>query len=449
MRTIKYMLLLLVGAFAFQSCGDLEDVNVDPTRLSDVSLSLLLPKMEATAAFNYGTNPGRVAGIWMQQFEGIDAQQLAHNRYFTPEDAMNNYWRTGLYVGTLAAGNVIIEKAVAEEAPFYSGVAKILMANELGLATSYFGDIPYSEAFKGTDNLKPAYDDSESIMNVVFTLLDEGISEVAGGGYVAGDLIYGGNAASWIKTAEAFRARYYLMLGKKDGGNYAKALAAVGQSFSSSLENCSFGFETSQTANWSLDKFGIERPGTIGFNPNFAAMLAGDPRLPLYAVDGAFHVSGNTTLTWAQGDARIPLVSYTELMFIKAECEARAGADATASLSEAISASMGLVGVSDTAAIASYVSSASGDGSVENIVSEAYKAYYGFNFHQTWSNWRRTGFPALSPVGNAAGDFNPSQSIPQRYLYVDSESTTNSENVLAAKARQDGALLDAKLWIFE
>jgi len=128
--------------------------------------------------------------------------------------------------------------------------------------------------------------------------------------------------------------------------------------------------------------------------------------------------------------------------------EARNGDDADASLAAAVRASMALSGVDDADAVDAYVGGL-GSASVETVITEAYKAYYGFNFHQTWSNWRRTGFPNLTAVSNAAPDFNPSLSIPQRYLYVDSESTTNPESVQAAKDRQGGALLDATLWVFQ
>jgi len=44
--------------------------------------------------------------------------------------------------------------------------------------------------------------------------------------------------------------------------------------------------------------------------------------------------------------------------------------------------------------------------------------------------------------------FNRSGSVPIRFLYPESESQTNAENVEAAKGRQDGALLDSPLWAF-
>ena len=458
-KLLSYIFLLaIVGSLS--SCGEeLASLNNDPNNPSKVDLKLMLPEILSQSAFNEGTNPNRVAGIWMQQFFGLDAQQLAYNSYIAGPDVMNNFWGTGLYTGVLRSCDVMIKQAETDVAPFYAAVGKIVMANELGKATSFFGDIPYSEAFQGTENLKPAYESQESIYGAIQTLLDEAIATLStdASGYIAGDLIYGGDAASWVAAANAFKARYYMHLTKRDASNYAKALTAVGNAFTSNGTAPSFQFTSSETANWSLAKFGIERPSTLGIHPNFYAMMEGDPRRSVYTTEddpdapdpafSPFYFDGaDGMLVWGRSDASVPMISYVELKFIEAEATAANGGDATAMLSDAITASFDLVGVP---ADADFIAAASADASVGNIVTEAYKAYFGFNFHETYSNWRRTGFPALSKAPDGANGFNPSGEIPTRYLYVESEDQTNSDNVEAAKARQGGALLDAKLWAFE
>ena len=80
---------------------------------------------------------------------------------------------------------------------------------------------------------------------------------------------------------------------------------------------------------------------------------------------------------------------------------------------------------------------------------EAYKAYYGFNFHESWSNYRRTDVPALVPSPLGSNGFNPSGVVPRRFLYVESETQTNSDAVAAARAAQGGALLDVDVWAFQ
>jgi Tfp pilus assembly protein FimT len=80
------------------------------------------------------------------------------------------------------------------------------------------------------------------------------------------------------------------------------------------------------------------------------------------------------------------------------------------------------------------------------INTEAYLAFYPNGF-QGWSNWRRSGFPVLTPTTYAA---NASKQIPRRYMYGTREYSTNSKNVTAAAANYSGAdgvnSSDAKVW---
>lgn len=452
MKKFIYALSIAAAAFTVQSCGDsLTDFNVDINNPTEVALNLQLPDILVKGAFNEGTNPNRVAGVVMQQFVGIDAQQLAYNAYIMGGDVMDNYWNSGLYSGVLRSCDVII-KASAER-PFYGAVAKVVMANELGKATSFFGDLPYSEAFQGTDGLKPVYDKQEAIYATVQSLLDEAIAAFEGGtatGYNGGDLVGGGDTGAWAKVAHGLKARYLTQTGKRSNGNYALAAAEAAKSFASNAEVAAFQFESSETANWALAKFAIERPTTLGVDARFATMMDADPRqAKMMSFDGTqwnFFDAADGELVWGRSDARVPLVSYVELQFIMAENAARNGGDVTTPLTNALTASFDMLGAEDDG----YIATASADGSLENVMTEAYKAYFGFNFHETWANWRRTGIPALTP-SSSCGDngFNPSCAVPQRYLYVESEDQTNSASVAAAKASQGGALLDATLWVFE
>ena len=212
MKKIIYLFMTIFLLFSTSCEESLEELNIDPTNLAAVDLRLMLPEIISSGAFNEGAGGPRAAGIVMQQFIGLDAQQLQYTDYVLGEDLMNNYWRTGLYAGVLRSCDVMIKQAQEEGATFYEGVGKVMMANQYGIATSYFGDIPFSEALQGTDNLQPAYDSQEAVYQGVIRLLDEAISVLSGSpsGYGGGDLIYGGNASGWLQTARALKARYLI-----------------------------------------------------------------------------------------------------------------------------------------------------------------------------------------------------------------------------------------------
>ena len=453
MKSIKYIFLLLIAALMFNACSEeLEEINTNPNALTEVDLRLMIPEAIVQSFFNLGTNPARVSGLIMKQFVGLDAQQIAFMNYDLKANDMDGYWSTGLYSGALRSCSAIIEKADAEgDATFYSGVAKILMANQYGIATSMFGDIPRSEALLGLSTPRPVYDSQESVYAFVQDLLDEGIAELgSASGYAGGDLVYDGDAAAWIAAAQGLKARFYMHTSNRTG-DYASALTAINSSFTSLATQPNLQFEASATANHALAKFGQERPGTLGFHPDFAAMLEGDPRAASY-YGGEFDYYVEGSLPWSRNDATLPLISYVELKVMQAEIMTRNGMDASAVLEEAINASMAQIGVDDMGVYAAANSDLSGlseDAAINQIMTEAYKAYYGYNFIETWTNYRRTGFPDITPQNNTANGLNPGGQIPRRFPYTDSEFAANEENVDAAIEAQGGGTLNINVWAFQ
>ena len=461
MKYLSYILILFVLLFSACSEETFEELNTDPTQLSDVEMRLILPEILTQAAYNKGATPGRMAGIVMQQFEGFDAQQVAYTSYVIGSDAFNNYWRTGMYAGLLRSCQVLTDKATEEGATFYSGVAKTIMASEYGLLTSFFGNVPFSEALKGTENLKPSYDAQETVYNGVLSMLDQAISDLNAAdpaAYAGGDLIYGGDAAKWMATARALKARYQMHLQKRNGSAASDALSSLSGAFTSLADQPTFKFGTAQIDNWSLGKFGQERPNTLVMGEYFVNLMDGDPRQSKYMItDGTtwfYWQAGNPDLIWGADNAPVPLISYVEVKFLEAEALARTGSDPSAALAAGIAASMEQVGIAaadyaDYVAANSDVSGLGMEEQIQKIIEEAYKAYYGYNFSEVWSNFRRTGYPAITPDPNGSNGFNPSGGVPKRFPYVVSEAQTNADNLNAARSAQGGALLDVPVWAFE
>jgi hypothetical protein len=82
-------------------------------------------------------------------------------------------------------------------------------------------------------------------------------------------------------------------------------------------------------------------------------------------------------------------------------------------------------------------------GNLKQIATQRYIATYPDGL-QGWSEWRRTGFPVLTPAPDAV---NTSKQIPRRYTYGQGEYGTNSTEVKAkAAAMPGGDTQDAKVW---
>ncbi|MGB3618227.1 MAG: SusD/RagB family nutrient-binding outer membrane lipoprotein [Catalinimonas sp.] len=457
---MKKILALSATLLTVAAC-DFGDTNVDPAKLSDVQLPFLLPSAEAHVGFTRGAIGARNAGIIMQYFEGTDAQQLQYTSYTMPADTYNNMWRTGLYGGAMKDLNkIIVDTDAAVEgslnAPYYSGIAKVLMADMLGMSTSFFGDVPFRNAFRGEEGItEPEYDLQEQNFEDIQRLLDEAIAELSGdeGDIVPGadDYIFGGDNEAWIATAYTLKARYHLMLSRKGQANVDAARTALANAISSNADNAYHPFGAALTASNPFFQFETDRSNTMILADYFVGLMEGDPRESLVVINDNRFANG----FWTSATSPVKIANYAEVKFMEAEIAQRSGdfGGAGVALAEAVRANMEEMGV-DEADISGYLSGlaavTAGDAGLEVIINEKYKGLY----PQTipWADYRRTGFPTITPDPNFNESLTPSGSIPRRVLYPESEVNFNLANLDVARTRQDrdgnGLLLDDQLWAF-
>ncbi len=463
-----YNVIMVVGTISLLLSCDFGDMNIDPTTLPDVGADLILPSAQAQTARNMGSSGARVSGVVVQHLQGIDAQPLAYNDYLIDENTLDTYWRTGLYAGAMKDCKIIIEKGQTLNIPHYTGIAKILLAVNLGIGTSFWGEIPYSDAFDGSSDIDIEYDSQELIYQTIQNLLDEAIAELnlPPGDLKPGgdDLIYNGNPALWIGTARALKARYYLHLVNVDGDAANKALTALsgGTIFSNEVEPA-FRFGATENEANPIALYGSQRPNQLALNQTFLNLLdaRNDPRKEKYGVltNGnylLYNRDNGDDLFWGRFESPMPLISYSELLFIQAEANIRLGKDdrANTKYQSAVTANLEKVGVGSSE-IASYLADladltvlASNEEKLAALLEQKYIAMFGQGTLEAWVDYRRTGYPELEPSSGASESFNPTKVIPRRYLYPFSERQTNPMNVDDAINRQGGHLLDNALWAY-
>ncbi len=420
---IKSLAILAVAAVGFTACSDawLEDYKLDQNRPSDVSMEVLLPSAQAAYGMTQGDVLPRLTSIFMQQMTGTDRQSLAHNRYAQiGEGDFNTPWNNS-YAGGLYDLKLIEEKAEAAGASAYVGVAKIMTAMYLGVLTDHFGDIPYTNALQGADNLKATFDSQADIYTTIFTLLSDGKDALAQPSSVTpggDDLIHGGDLAAWAATADGLRARHLNHLSKTSQYNAANVIAACDDALNAGVY-CTIGFEAALNQNPWYQFTVIDRAGYISqFGTMYDMMEASsDPRINLYR-------SADSLTMPAYGDATsaLPIVTPFEIMFVKAEAQlAGSASDARATLEAAIESHMTWLGV-DAGDIQAYVAALPATTDLELIMNEKYVAM--FSSSESWTDWRRTGFPTLS----APADANLS-GMPRRMPYPEGEYLYNADNV--------------------
>lgn len=423
MTTIKskYLVVLVLFLFGFSSCEQyFGDTNVDPDNPLEVPPSASLPAAQVRLAFMVGGDASRISSVLTQHVQGTARQFAVIQNYgFTGTD-VNALWNNA-YSGVLQDLKRVRMSAAQINSNHHIGIAHILEAYTLLLVTDLFGDIPWTEALQGLDNLNPTFDTQESIYNAVFEKIDQGIASLAlDPGLTpptSDDIIYGGDVARWNEFAYTLRARAFLHLGLVDNSNYTKALTALMNGFSNSTSDGKLAFETSSNnAPWF--QFNIER-GDIEINANYVTLLTGfnDPRLSLF--NNPF--DGNASHPYFTPNQAQPLLTYTEAKFIEAEARMQTeGATAATHQAylDAIASSFAETGYS--ADYATYIAQPSVDpGSaaltLNEIITQKHIAL--FTSHEVYNDWRRTGIPALTP--------NSGTEVPTRFPYPNAEIQYN------------------------
>jgi hypothetical protein len=464
---MKKHLLLLLFLMALQPACDFGDLNTDPTRNSEAGLSEMLPVAIAQSARNIGSIGGRVVGTVIQHWTGTSAQPESYTSYLIDEQTLTTFWETGLYAGAMKDCALIIELAQDRDQPYYEGIAKVLMAHNLGIATSYWGDVPYSEALKGSESLKASYDTQESIYESIQQLLDEAIvlfeTAPVVGRPAGDDLIFRGDAQLWRRTAYALKARYTMHLTRRNSDAAAQALELIDSAFASSAEQPAFPFGTTNNESNPIPMYGKERPNQMEVSTYLVGLMSSknDPRRFKYWVESngqfLFYQYNNLNLVRAQQNSPLSLITYTEIMFLKAEAYLRTGEVNLASqtYSFALIQSMEELGIPPDQ-YNPYLAGNAGFGSLtefedrlNRIITQKHTALYGLDPNEAWVDYRRTGYPVLEVPENATSSFNPSLVIPRRFLYPISERTTNLQSYQAAIDRQGGHLMDVDLWAFK
>jgi hypothetical protein len=428
------------------------DLNTNPDVPSDVPMNLIVPSMELSMSYQIGgIRAVKTTNIYMQFLNGVARQSYGESNYILSATDVDDLWRR-MYYQPMMDATRLIQKAGEQNSPHYAGVAKVCMALCLGTMTNLFGDIPYSDAFTGDQGgLQPEFDTQEQIYGSIGTLLDEAITDLASTENILalqGDIIYNNNRTSWRKAAYALKARYALYR-----GDYAGALSATTSAFTSN-DKFVMNFGTTDGEAGPMFQY-----ATVSSYKNDVKMCTtfidkllavSDPRLPFYAktFGGAYVGSpaGSEEPDASalgvynnKADAPVVLSSYAEMQFIRAECFLRQSvpdADAAAAAYKAAVASSVLAVTADanTAWLDANINIETGATiTLEKIMEQKYLAMYSTVI--PYDDYRRTGYPALTPVAGAG-------QIPERFPYPQTEISYNTNCPVVANTSE-------KLWIFD
>lgn len=353
--------------------------------------------------------------------------------------------------------------------------ARIWRAYLFSIATDRWGDIPYSQANVVGLN-SPKYDSQKDIYTDLFKELKEAADQFDNGAAFKGDILFNGNQSKWKKFANSLRMILALRLSKIDAATgKAEFLSAYGHAagyISTNADNAAFPYLNNLNYRnpWNNQQ---TESNAFGVSSYFINLLKNynDPRLSKYAAlspSGTYngvpyglnsdHL-GTPAPYSRMGDGFVQrnspgyFITASQMLFTKAEAGLRGwitGTNPQQDYLDAIRASMQQNGVTDAATIDAYLLGSSVAINIANvnealgkIGTQKYLALYPNGF-EAYAEWRRTGFPVLTPAPDA---LNASKQIPRRWGYPTTEATLNATNYQNALGSLGGTnSTDARVW---
>lgn len=278
--------LALAGLISIvSSCNLTElDINTDPNRPASGSLGLLLPLAENAArnAFTaINSDAMGFAGLWTSS----DSYNLSNTSY-------QGTWN-GAYQN-LQNMEEMLKATEDGKNPRYRGIAMVLKAYSMGNYVDMFGDMPYTEAWKGnaaTPNTSPKFDKDSDIYEALIKLCDQAIVELAKAQPIAviNDYMGAGNATTWTRIARTVKLRLLLnsRKGRATGNAELKAAFDAGGFITTPAQNWTYLYSIQisperNTHPWFITYTGTSDPNYISHQLMGEMILNKDPRLPFY-----------------------------------------------------------------------------------------------------------------------------------------------------------------------
>ncbi|PSL44767.1 SusD/RagB-like outer membrane lipoprotein [Chitinophaga niastensis] len=431
----------------------------------------------------------------------------AGDKYGVNDFYQGFYYRYIYTNAILTLGEIITAAKVPEKAAdnvnklSAARIWKVLLMQRI---TDLYGDVPYSDALAGKSGVYlPKYDPQADIYAAMLNELDEAIKafDNTKPTFAAADLLYKGDIVQWKKFAYSLMLRIAMRTTKVTGGNVSakdwvqKAIAGgvILNAADNAVIRYTNGPQTYNDNPVAFELVGQEYvPGANGakntewgkYSKTFIDFLQthNDPRLGVVSVVWNNNVPDTTAAiqkgmpngtdvrtanfvtysepnpaTILQYAAPLLLLTNAETNLLLSEAALRgwSSGDKVQLYKDGVTAALrnwalfGPGGVIAADKIDKYVTdnalntTGSFDAQMNQIHTQFWVALL-LDEQEAYANWRRTGYPLLTPVnynGNATGG-----TIPRRLPYSQVEQGINGVNYNAAVARQGPDLLTTRMW---
>lgn len=502
MKKLPLYLALVTGLFATSCDKGFDELNTNKTAATTVNPAFLLNNALITSSFPNTTLQFEMSVV--QQMVTPNSGVLTGGNFNQDNRDYTQLLWGQFYPGVIRNTKTVIDLASKEPARSnLVNMARILQAHGFMVLTDTYGDVPYTEAGGGfiTGVTIPKYDAQEIIYKDIIKELTEASAALdASKPKENADILYQGDIAKWKKLGYSLLLRAGMRLSKV---NLPLAEATVKAAFAGGVINSNADDAVVRhNANYQ-NALGNILNGSEANNHYLAAPFVtylksnNDPRLgaiavryvnaasgpqqiaanavidPAVQIGMPFGFDNSTVAVQATKDGLASFYAYSQVdrsrlakqqspMFLVtnamnklylAEAAQRGWISGSAAeyFSAGIRAHMEQMALYDersaipAAAIATYIAANPlvPTTALQQINTQYWVASF-MNGPETFANWRRSGFPKLTPNPfpgkGIKGDFI------NRLTYPNSEVSVNSVNLKEATTRMGADDLDTKVW---
>ena len=223
MKLRKFLIIPACLLFALFSCQkDWLDVNTNPNALPSSTPDYTFAAGANRIASNLGPNElGEYwSGHWTQSSTYILSPTIFKYEF---NNTNFDYW-SGYY--DILQDLDYAAKGATGTLAYFGGTARILKAYTYQIMVDLYGNIPYTDALKGSSSLAPKFDDQKAIYEDLIKVLDTAITILKANplppNATGSDIVFGSGGAStaatkWIQFANSLKLRILIRQSRMTG----------------------------------------------------------------------------------------------------------------------------------------------------------------------------------------------------------------------------------------
>ncbi|EON78164.1 hypothetical protein ADIS_1361 [Lunatimonas lonarensis] len=504
MKTIHRCIYLMLCLWVGVSCDSgFDEMNINPNALTSIEPVFMLNTAMVASAPQYG-NLSYETTIVKQMITPFSGVGAAANFNQDNRNVAAGNWQRGYREGIK---NLVTALNQTEGRPQYDNLRQLLRiwkAYTFMILTDTYGDVPYFEAGRVfLDGItSPVYDRQEEIYDDILKELDNASASInVSGPAVASEILFSGDLAKWKRFGYSLLLRAAMRHSKVNPTKAAEyvAKAVSGGLMQSNADNAiirhtanftnnigaqlnggqsaffylaeDFVTHLRVTADPRLASIAVRYVGAASGAGQTAAAANRDPGIQIgmplgydnTTISSAVQASGlvslwdysqldRTRMAAIQAPSFLVTYSQTQLLLAEAAHRGWTGGSASEFFARGIEAHMqqlttyGANTAVPAAAIQQYIQN---NPLVQGRELEQINTQYWVSTFllgpETWANFRRSGYPQLTPNPFPGSDLQTEAFI-RRLSYTDAELNVNANNVEAAIARQGPNIMDTRVW---